>query len=596
MRRAVPSVTTILRQVAGSERGNVLPIAAMGLLIAVIVVGSAVDLGRNYLVREQIQSACDAAVLAGRRTVTTAGFDAASKTAATSYFNTNFNDAIQGTRSTTFTVTSPDNGQTVNATATTILDTLLMRIVGKDNFPISVTCASSMGVGNADVMMVLDTTGSMDFTLSGSQTRIQALRAAMKNFYTTIYNATAASNARVRYGFVPFSSTVNVGRLLNAIDSRYIVDKYNYQSRVYEPDDSGDKDTADDWTRYSNKSYSGSNCNNEVPGGTGFADTGSGSGKKQTRTEFSCRYVSSWFSGAYYIHSRTISRPYVMRYRQVLNVDTSSFKRFNSVTTPTGDYGSNVSSTWGGCIQERQTVNQSSFSYSSANGITPKAALDLDLDNAPDVTNDATKWAPLWPEISYQRYNNRGNYTTETSPYGQLGGTYCPAQAQLLQTMSQSSFNSYADSLQAVGGTYLDIGMIWGGRMMSPQGMWKSLVNDEPSNGGEVSRHIIFMTDGQMEPAYHVPQAWGMEFWDRRVTTDGTSGDASRHTQRFLATCEAIKDKGIRVWVIAFTSGLSSDLTTCASDDSSFTASSSGELNAAFQEIAKQVGELRVVE
>jgi hypothetical protein len=139
--------------------------------------------------------------------------------------------------------------------------------------------------------------------------------------------------------------------------------------------------------------------------------------------------------------------------------------------------------------------------------------------------------------------------------------------------------------------------MIWGGRMISPTGMWKTLVNEDPSNGGEVARHIIFMTDGEMEPNSYIAQAWGMEFWDRLVTgTSSLSNDEARHTSRFLATCEAIKDKGVRVWVIAFTSTLSTDLQTCASDDSSYTANSATELNNAFQEIAKQVGELRVVQ
>ncbi|MGG2005478.1 hypothetical protein [Novosphingobium resinovorum] len=55
--------------------------------------------------------------------MTTAGFDAASKKVATDYFNTNFSDAQQGTRSTAFDATSTDNGQTITGTATTVLDT-----------------------------------------------------------------------------------------------------------------------------------------------------------------------------------------------------------------------------------------------------------------------------------------------------------------------------------------------------------------------------------------------------------------------------------------------------------------------------------------
>jgi len=604
MRNARLFLARLSRDVAG----NILPIAAIGVLIAAVVIGSAVDLSRNYLTREQLQSACDSAVLAGRRTVTTNGFDTASQTAATNYFNTNFSNQAQGTTSTTFSVTSPDSGQTVNGSASTVLNTLIMRIFGKDSFTITATCASSMGVGNADIMMVLDNTGSMASTLSGSTTRIAALRTAMKNFYNTIATATASSNARVRYGFVPFSSTVNVGKLVTDLDPRYIVDADNYQSREWT--NYSNTTTNDAATQYSTTQYSSNSActaafptNNGSWSNSGSATTVNASGistvtQRQSGNEYSCVKVSSWNNTYYviYVVKGRTTYSYWRYYYKQLSRDTSAFKTFASVTTQTGDYGANQSTTWGGCIQERGTVAQATFSYSSSTGITPKAALDLDLDTAPSVSDDNTKWAPLWPQISYMRYSGN-SYTTATATDGDVETTYCPVKAQLLQTMTQSAFNTYANSLVAVGGTYLDIGMIWGGRMISPTGMWSSLVNEDPSNGGEVARHIIFMTDGEMEPNSYIAQAWGMEFWDRLVTgTSSLSNDEARHTSRFLATCEAIKDKGVRVWVIAFTSTLSTDLTTCASDDSSFTANSASDLNDAFQEIAKQVGELRVVQ
>lgn len=112
-----------------------------------------------------------------------------------------------------------------------------------------------------------------------------------------------------------------------------------------------------------------------------------------------------------------------------------------------------------------------------------------------------------------------------------------------------------------------------------------------------MSRHIIFMSDGSMDPEQISQSAWGIEELDRRVTDDGSdSQDKSRHTSRFQAICAAIKAKGIRVWTISFTTGASSVLTTCASPKSAFNADDASELNAAFQEIAKQVGELRLTQ
>ena len=48
--------------------------------------------------------------------------------------------------------------------------------------------------------------------------------------------------------------------------------------------------------------------------------------------------------------------------------------------------------------------------------------------------------------------------------------------------------------------------------------------------------------------------------------------------------------------MIAFSTGLTNDLEACASDNSAFTADDAEELNEAFQEIANEVGELRITQ
>lgn len=657
-------IDRLFKNLLRDTAGNILPMAAAGSLVAAGIVGSAVDLSRGYKVKSQLQAACDAGVLAGRRTVTTNGFDTASQTAATNYFNTNFNNSAQETRSTVFTPTSPDNGTTVTATASTILDTLVMRLFGFQTFNLAVTCSSSMGVGNSDIMMVLDNTGSMGWELSGGQTRIAALQTAMNNFYTTISTATSGTNARVRYGFVPFSSTVNVGRLLYNLNPNYLTDRFTYSSReavyrtettteyrdpvtTYGGPDYANQNTISWWTDYASGYSSSSTCNSAKPAvDAAYRDNGSSSSSDATTingsgqqvvtttttqpqvqiTNVQCVSYSTWWGTRYKIQIKykerdkltytyvtsdphTVENQVFDRYDyKPVSVDTSVFKTFVSTSTLTGDVSggnpTSVSSTWGGCIHERATVANSSFSYSALTGITPSGATDIDIDTAPNIADDSTKWAPLWPEVTYNRYNTgtdwrgRTTYTatTGTGNYGERLTAYCPTAGQGLQTMTQSSYTAYVNSLVPVGATYLDIGMIWGGRLLSPDGIFASTVNAVPSNGGEVSRHLVFMSDGEMAPNNDLNQAWGIEWWDRKVTSDGSSDDAARHTLRFLAVCEAIKAKGIRVWTIAFTTGASSDLETCASDDSYFTADNASELNDAFQEIAHQVGELRITQ
>jgi hypothetical protein len=502
-------------------------------------------------------------------------------------------------------------------------------------------------VGNSDVVMVLDNTGSMGSTLSGtSQTRIQALRAAMKNFYDTLGAATGGTNARIRYGFVPFSTTVNVGQLLYDLDPDYLVDSWPIQSReaqwktvntfagwgdpAYSSETTYGNYSYGSWSLVTSTRYSSeTSCNSGLPADTNWENSGSpttsttttinGSGQQVTKTtttqrermtDYECyRYDSSSYYRIYRYAYRDKYSSVIQTRDAVYNTsqtfdkwvykrvtyDTSVYKTFEAASTNTGTNGIAQSSSWAGCIEERKTVNASSFSFSTALGISPSGAFDLEIDSAPDPSDDKTKWAPMWPELSYLRTTSSGSFTSaNTSDYGTKASASCVYRSQLLSDMTEDEFDDYADAMVATGNTYLDIGMLWGARLSSPDGIFADNVNEAPDNGGEVSRHIIFMTDGEMEPNYRIQQAYGIEWHDRRVTNDGISEDASRHTSRFRAICQATKAKGIRVWVIAFGTSLTSDLTFCASDNSAFRATSASELNEAFQEIARQVGELRI--
>ncbi|MFY7835925.1 MAG: pilus assembly protein TadG-related protein [Novosphingobium sp.] len=527
----MPLLTRLIATLAKCRAGNILPLSALAIFAVAALIGGAVDISRGWRVQTRLQSACDAGVLAGRRAVTSNGFDATAREQAENYFYANFDEERQGSSGTIFTTTSADQGSTIDAVATTALPPLMMQLFGFSGFELRSTCTASMEVGNSDIMLVLDTTGSMAFTLAGStQTRLDALRASVKNFYDTVAAAASGTSARIRYGFVPYSSTVNVGRLIYNRNPSYLVDSWTIQSRR------------------------------------------------------AIRWANGTFKNWEY-------RPLVF--------DVSRYKTFAATNTNTGENGAAVSSTWGGCIEERSTVSEDAFTWSAQNGFSPTGAHDLDIDSAPDTTN-ATKWAPMWPEVAYIRtVTIKGTvYMTSANPSatGQQAFSACPSVARLLATKDRATFFSHVDELTPIGATYHDIGMVWGARLLSPDGIWSDNVREMPSNGGEVARHMIFMTDGEMSPSYSSQSAWGIEYHDRRVTDDGLTNDGSRHNSRFLALCEAVKAKGIRIWVIAFAASMTTELETCASTASSFTAENASELEDSFQSIAKQVGELRVVQ
>ncbi len=636
--------------------GNIMPMAAIGMVALAGMVGGGVDVSRAYMVQNRLQNACDAGVLAGRRSVSDSGYDAAARAQATSFFDTNFDETNEGVSGTSFTHTTPDNGSTIEGVASTTVDTAVMQLFGFRTIPLSVSCSASMSVGNSDVMMILDTTGSMGWNLPGSfpsQTRLEALQDAMKNFYDTVATASAGSNARVRYGFVPYSSSVNVGSLIHDLNPSYLADNVTVQSRepqyieVEVEEFSGWEDpvhtsgtstgpiSSSGWSDFSGRYRNRAQCNNNRPSNTLWANNGStttstsetinGAGQRvmttttvqpQQRTQYRCARKGrrNWWvqsrtqTREQQQHQYAISDPEFTtttttefdRYLyKAVDFDTTTYKTFNSVSTVTGTNGSSVSSTWNGCIEERATVNSDTFSWSSVIGFTPSGVFDLDIDGAPDVGDPDTQWKPMWPEVAYYRTTDSSGFylsSNSESDFGGKAGSYCPQTARLFSTMTEAQFDTYTDSLNASGATYHNLGMVWGARLSSPTGLWQSNVTSVPTNGGAVARHIIFMTDGEMSPTISSQTSYGIEFHDRRVTSDGFSDHAGRHSERFLAACEATKAKGVRVWVIAFASAMSANLEECSSDDSSFTAANAAQLNTAFQEIAKDVGELRITQ
>lgn len=633
--------------------GSVFPMAAIAMVTLAAMVGGGIDVSRAYVVQNRLQSACDSGVLAGRRAVTNSGFTTAAEARARTFFSNNFDRDQENVAAVSFTPSSQDNGNTIDGVATTTVDTVVMQLFGFDSIPISVACTASMSVGNSDVMMVMDTTGSMDWTIGGSNTsndslrRITFLRTAMKDFYDTVAEASAGSNARIRFGFVPFSSAVNVGHLM---EPDWLVDSMEIQSRQpefetttetvlvgYEPPvyttNNGVSDVDNsNWSNYSSARYNtASACEAAMPSATPWVNVGgsdvdtdvyiNGAGQRitSTRTEqdqervaYRCAYSRG--RDEYRIQERDEEREFFTEevwtedpiYEEVTTsefkrwfytkrtLDVSNYKLFNATTINNGNNGTNVSYTWEGCIEERDTESESSFSFSSVLGMSPYT-WDLDLDTVPNGSADS-QWRPLWEEMAYRRGTSQYIYNQASGYDGHPTPAYCPSQAQLLTTMTEAEFDAVADGLDPQGSTYLDLGMIWGGRLSSPDGIFASNVTEAPANGGAVARHLIFLTDGEMQPSYSIYSSYGTEYYDKRVTDNGTSSITSRHTSRFLAVCEAIKAKRIRIWVIAFAADLTSDLTTCASTDSSYEASDANELNEAFQEIAKDVGELRVTQ
>ncbi|NWP01154.1 hypothetical protein GY973_24005, partial [Escherichia coli] len=66
------------------------------------------------------------------------------------------------------------------------------------------------------------------YTQEKSNARIKALRAAVLNFYDTL-TSSADPTTNIRYGFVPYSARVNVGKIIPR--SSLVRGAYTYSAR-----------------------------------------------------------------------------------------------------------------------------------------------------------------------------------------------------------------------------------------------------------------------------------------------------------------------------------------------------------------------------
>ncbi len=653
MGKQIKRAMTFLGRLRRNQAGNTLAMVAAAIIPLAGLIGGGVDMSRAYMVRARMQQACDAAALAGRRAMTTASMTDDNKAEAKKFFDFNFPQQTFGAASFTPVIQSkPGETTTVQVSAATTIPTTIMRIFGVQTLSLAVNCDSRFDIGNTDVMLVLDTTGSMADSISngsgGSVVKLAALQQAVKDFYDTL-GPGSDSTGRIRYGFMPYSSTVNVGKLLpkSYLQGGTSGETWDYQTRrasyYYETGESSQTcyrryGRSDCYTSSNNANNASSgyslNGNDCTSYGNNFGNGNPSVDGSAPSTTTTTTYSFDSYNGSTSQSTSSNNRKCVRKevivtksyattytagsdttfYRWEYNklpIDVSGFVAGNTVANPAYNSASNSdglssTSTWNGCIEERDT--DSSITKDSSTASIPNTAYDLQIDTLP--TSKETKWRPHWPDIEFSRNSmsatTSGSWLNSTNSINN-GYVACPSQARKLTsyasrtavpTGQSSSYNNYVDGLVAIGGTYHTIGMMWGARFLSPTGIFAS-DNAAAPNGFNVSRHIVFMTDGVMSAYNNVYGAWGYQALDQR---DGPSGASNSdltaiHNRRMEMMCNAIKSKGITIWVIGFsdTNVMSSELQNCASSANHWSMNySAAQLKTTFQNIAKNIGGLRL--
>jgi Flp pilus assembly protein TadG len=637
-----------LYRILRDSTANTIAIAAAALIPLTALIGGGIDVSRAYMAKTQLQSACDAGVLAGRRAMSKSGeYGDDERDKADAMFDFNFDGHAIDVIEVNFDTADNDDGQ-VTGSATAKVPTLVMKAFDKDSLDLEVDCMAELQIGNADVMFVLDVTHSMGESIGwGGPSKLDGLRDAVMDFHRTVNQAINDNRTRVRYGFVPYAMTVNASELLTSgeMPYSYFADEAPYQTRlaVYnDPVLTPSTETLSEENETYESEIRREDCydyaDNEYPE-NGHNPVRQGSSPDPvTTTEYDYvdwektrevgrkknKYWVGWCTRRKWVTQTTYTTEYefsTWRYTQA-DLDTSQAKTFGSVAY-VSSVGSDSrvatrgaydpielaemaangevddvtvrNSTWNGCLEARDTVQETNFDP------IPDDAYDLDFDLVPQ--DEYTEWQPHWSDLEFSRSATGSNYSYQDTNTNRSHVTdYCPTPMKLLTEVELSDdpdevpewLDDYLDDLNLAGYTYHDVGMVWGGRLTSPTGLFADNVNLD-ADKISVSKHIIFMTDGIMQPEIGEYSAYGIEKLDNRISprySEDTITD--RHNSRFSAVCEEIKAQGTTIWVVAFGTSMTDELRDCASNGRAYYSSNTEELRNTFKFIAAQVADLRL--
>jgi Flp pilus assembly protein TadG len=146
---------------------------------------------------------------------------------------------------------------------------------------------------------------------------------------------------------------------------------------------------------------------------------------------------------------------------------------------------------------------------------------------------------------------------------------------------------AHVDTMQPDGNTLGNIGMAWGYRVLSPEFPFEEA---HEWDNFFWKKAVVMMTDGD-----NTENGTYSSFW----FTGKNNMNVTKFNDRFAETCQALKDQGVAVYTITFTSGIS-DATKdyfreCAtSEDQYYDAPTQEELIDVFETIARELSNLHI--
>jgi len=256
-------VKNILSRFRRDKRANVGIIFGVVLVPIVIAMGSAVDYSRAFLKQKDLASAVDTAVLAGGIFSEESQSVFEDKVTKTLYANFPEDEIAS------LSFNRDDTTKTVTVTATSNVATNFAGIWNVYNVPIRATSEATPGRSYAEIVLVLDNTGSMR-----SSGKLDALKTAAKDLVQILHDS-SPDTSKLFISLVPFTTTV---RLSSDLLSWSGID-FNGLSSVSGEDFEGNPNVLN---LYNDMNISWNGCVRARPSGNDLNDTPASSSFPET--------------------------------------------------------------------------------------------------------------------------------------------------------------------------------------------------------------------------------------------------------------------------------------------------------------------------
>lgn len=260
-----------------------------------------------------------------------------------------------------------------------------------------------------------------------------------------------------------------------------------------------------------------------------------------------------------------------------------------------------ATTSWGGCVQMRPNGYDVTDDPPSVAAFTPYyAACNKNEYAAGGGTN---KW--WYTKSGSYKYYCTGSGTKYYLSLSTMKGpnNYC-VQPITPMTQDKQTILDSINGMQPLGSTFVNAGIVWGWRMLSPRwrGTWGGdmAANNLPLDydSPAMTKVMILMTDGDNSFDYNNYTAYGDINEGRLGTTDRTTADGILN-DKVNTLCAAMKSHDITIYTIALGADINptsaSMLESCASKSSDYFASpTTDDLQSAFTTIANQLNSLHI--